>query len=106
MAAAIGQSGLTPAAVGWLSLVLIGATTAVMITLAANAALAANTQVISVLRLVGARDSYIAQAFVRRFTLRAFGGSALGVLVGAAAILLLPSAQAEGGSDRARFSGA
>ncbi|SLN21483.1 cell division ABC transporter subunit FtsX [Roseovarius litorisediminis] len=82
---------------GWLSLVLIGATTAVMITLAANAALAANTQVISVLRLVGARDSYIAQAFVRRFTLRAFGGAAMGVIAGSVAILLLPSAQAEGG---------
>lgn len=82
---------------GWLSLVLIAATTAVMITLAANAALAANAQVISVLRLVGARDSYIAQAFVRRFTLRALGGSALGVLAGAAAIMFLPSAQAEGG---------
>ncbi len=53
---------------GLLSVVLIAATTAAMITLAAQAALAANAQVIAVLRLVGARDGYIAQAFVRRFT--------------------------------------
>lgn len=82
---------------GWASLLLIGGATAAMITLAANAALAANTQVISVLRLVGARDSYIARAFVRRFTLRALSGAAIGVVVGCLAILLLPPAQAEGG---------
>ncbi|MFO7772052.1 MAG: FtsX-like permease family protein [Roseovarius gahaiensis] len=82
---------------GWVSLSLIGAATAAMITLAANAALAANAQVISVLRLVGARDAYIARAFVRRFTLRALTGAAVGMVLGCAAILLLPSAQAEGG---------
>ena len=38
-----------------------------MITLAARAALATNAEVIRVLRLVGAKDSYIARAFVRRF---------------------------------------
>lgn len=82
---------------GLFSIVLIGAATAAMITLAANAALSANTQVISVLRLVGARDSYIARAFVRRFTLRALTGAAVGVALGALAIFLLPSAQTEGG---------
>ena len=82
---------------GWVSLVMIGAATAAMITLAANAALSANAQVIRVLRLVGARDGYIAQAFVRRFTLRAFGGAAGGTVLACLAILLLPSAQAEGG---------
>ena len=82
---------------GWMSLVLIAGTTAAMITLAANAALAANTQVISVLRLVGARDSYIARAFVRRFTLRALVGAGLGALIGCIALALLPSAQTEGG---------
>ena len=68
-----------------------------MITLAANAALAANAQVIQVLRLVGARDSYIARAFVRRFTLRALGGAAIGMALGCLAILALPSADAAGG---------
>lgn len=82
---------------GWLSLLLIGAATAAMITLAANAALAANTQVISVLRLVGARDGYIAQAFVRRFTLRALTGAFLGMSVGCFAIALLPAADSGGG---------
>jgi len=82
---------------GLISILLIGATTAAMITLAANAALSANTQVISVLRLVGARDRYIAQAFVRRFTLRALTGAAVGVITAGLAIFLLPAAQAEGG---------
>jgi cell division transport system permease protein len=82
---------------GLLSIALIGAAMAAMITLAANAALAANAQVIRVLRLVGARDSYIARAFVRRFTLRALTGSAVGAAAGMAGILLLPSAEEAGG---------
>lgn len=82
---------------GWLSIGLIFAVMAAMITLAANAALAANSQVIEVLRLVGARDRYIAQAFVRRFTLRALGGAAAGTVAGLLAMLLLPSAGDEGG---------
>ena len=82
---------------GWLSLVLIGGAMAAMITLAANAALSANEQVIRVLRLVGARDVYIARAFVRRFTLRALWGAVAGAGLASVAILLLPPAQAEGG---------
>lgn len=82
---------------GWVSILLIGGAMAAMITLAANAALAANAQVIEVLRLVGARDSYIAGAFVRRFTLRALIGSGVGVALGLAGVLLLPAASDEGG---------
>ncbi|MGH1577306.1 cell division protein FtsX [Planktotalea sp.] len=82
---------------GWLSILLIALATGAMITLAANAALAANAQVIAVMRLVGARDSYIARAFVRRFTLRALIGSATGTFIGALALMLLPSASSEGG---------
>ncbi|MCM2563459.1 cell division protein FtsX [Lutimaribacter sp. EGI FJ00015] len=82
---------------GWVSIGLIFGTMAAIITLAANAALAANAQVIAVLRLVGARDSYIAKAFVRRYTLRTLTGAALGVVLGLVAILLLPSAQTAGG---------
>ena len=81
---------------GLLSIALIGATMAAMITLAANSALAANAQVIKVLRLVGARDSYIARAFVRRFTLRAFGGAAVGAALGLIGVALLPSANQAG----------
>lgn len=78
---------------GLLAITLIAATTAAMVSLAANSALAANGQVIRVLRLVGARDSYIARAFVRRFTLRALAGAAAGTLLGAVAIALIPKAQ-------------
>lgn len=82
---------------GWMSLLLIAASVGAIITLAANAALAANKQVIDVLRLVGARDSYIVHAFVRRFTLRALTGAAAGMLLACLAILVLPAPQAEGG---------
>ena len=82
---------------GFVSVLLIAGATAAMITLAANAALSANAQVIRVMRLVGARDIYIARAFVRRFTLRALFGAAAGTLLGTLAILLLPRADAAGG---------
>ena len=82
---------------GWISITLIGGAMAAMITLAANSALAANRQVIEVLRLVGARDNYIARAFVRRFTLRGLIGAAVGVACGMAGILFLPSASEAGG---------
>lgn len=83
---------------GWISAVLLGASVAVMVTLAANTALAANAQVIAVLRLVGATDRYIAQAFIRRFTLRAFGGAMIGIALAMAAVSFLPKA-----SDTAGF---
>lgn len=82
---------------GLTSVLLIAVTMAMMITLAANAALAANAQVIRVLRLVGARDVYIARAFVRSFTLRALAGSAVGAALGMIGVSLLPSADAAGG---------
>ncbi|MEZ5777589.1 MAG: cell division protein FtsX [Paracoccaceae bacterium] len=82
---------------GLVSLGLIGLVTAAMVTLAALAALASNGQIIRVLRLVGARDIYIARAFVRRFTLRAFAGAAAGTLLGMSAVALLPAAAEEGG---------
>ena len=82
---------------GAVAMGLIGLAMAAMITLAANAALAANAQVIRVLRLVGALDSYIATAFVRRFTLRAAAGSTVGALAGMLGVALLPSADTAGG---------
>ncbi len=82
---------------GLLSLVLIAGTMGAMITLAANAALSANLQVIRVLRLVGAKDSYIARAFVRRFTLRALSGAAIGTVVAMLGVALLPRADEAGG---------
>lgn len=82
---------------GGLSILLIGAAMAAMITLAANASLAANAQVIRVMRIVGAQDDYIAAAFVRRFTLRALAGSAAGALAGLIGIALLPPVDEAGG---------
>ena len=82
---------------GLLALALIAATTAALITLAAQSALTANGQVIRVLRLVGARDSYIARAFVRRFTLRTAMGATIGTVIGMIAVALLPSADPAGG---------
>jgi cell division transport system permease protein len=82
---------------GVLSIALIGAAMAAMISLAARAALATNAEEIRVLRLVGAKDSYIARAFVRRFTLRTFAGSAVGALAGLIGVAALPAADAAGG---------
>jgi cell division transport system permease protein len=79
---------------GWTSMLLIVAATGAMITLAAQSALAANGQVIRVLRLVGARDAHIARAFIRRFTLRALAGAALGTAAGVLGIAALPGADA------------
>ena len=76
---------------GLFSIVLMAATSAAMITLAARAAMSANSQVISVLRLIGAQDNYIAAAFVRRFTFRTFTGASLGSAFGAASVYFLPS---------------
>uniref|UniRef100_UPI0035B468DD cell division protein FtsX n=1 Tax=Paenirhodobacter enshiensis TaxID=1105367 RepID=UPI0035B468DD len=82
---------------GGLSLVLIGGAMAGLITLAAQAALAANGQVIRTLRLVGARDSFIAHAFVRRFTMRGFVGAVVGTVLAMIGLAILPAANEAGG---------
>ncbi|SDY68262.1 cell division transport system permease protein [Jannaschia faecimaris] len=82
---------------GWIALALIAGTLAAMITLAARAALAANRQIIHVLRLVGARDAYVIRAFTRRFTLRTAMGAAVGATSGGLAIAFLPQADPAGG---------
>ena len=92
-------------ALGWAAIALIGGAMAAMVTLAAQASLAANAQVIQVLRLVGARDAYIARAFTRRFTLRALGGAALGAAVGMGAVAALPREGAEGFLTALGFAG-
>jgi cell division transport system permease protein len=82
---------------GYLSLGLIAIATGAMVTLAALAALSANGPVIRTLRLIGARDGYIARAFVRRFTLRTFSGAIAGTALGMIAIALMPAAAEDGG---------
>ncbi|TFL16496.1 cell division protein FtsX [Jannaschia formosa] len=91
---------------GWLALLLIACVTAAMVSLAAKAALAANAEVIRVLRLVGARDFYVARAFTRRITLRALAGAAAGTGIGMVAVTLLPSAEKVGFLTGLSFSGA
>jgi cell division transport system permease protein len=81
---------------GAVAMLLIAGSTAAMITLAAQSALAANGQVIGVLRLIGARDVYIARAFVRRFTLRALLGACIGTVLAIIGVLFMPAAAEEG----------
>lgn len=78
-------------ALAYSALALIAGVTGVTIALAASAALAANGQIIDVLRLVGARDSWITRAFVQRFTARTLVGAAAGTLVALISVALFPS---------------
>ena len=90
----------------WVSIGLIALAMGAMIALAAGFSLAANAQVIRVLRLVGARDSFIVQAFVRRFTLRALIGAGAGTALGMLAFALLPVAGEQGFLTGLGFAGA
>ena len=89
---------------GWAALGLIAVTMGAVVTLAAQASLGANAQVIAVLRLVGARDAYITRAFVRRFTLRALGGAAVGTALAVKVLLILPANDDATGGALTRFS--
>ncbi|MEO1491699.1 MAG: FtsX-like permease family protein [Pseudomonadota bacterium] len=80
-------------AIGATVLVLFAA--GAMVVLASRATLAANRRVIEVVRLIGAEDRYIASAFVRRLTLRAFIGATLGTLAACLALWLLPVIEAD-----------
>lgn len=75
---------------GFVAIGLIAASMAAMITLAAQAALAANGQVVRVLRTIGASDTYIARAFVHRFTRRGLVGATVGTACGLVAVWFLP----------------
>lgn len=68
---------------------LVALAAAAVLALAAQAALAANAGVIGVLRLVGARDRYIAGLFIRRFAMRSLTGAAAGSFAGAVMLALL-----------------
>lgn len=72
------------------ALALLALTMAAVTALAARASLAANAQTIDVLRLVGARDVWIAKAFVRRLTLRAALGALLGTAVALGLLFSFP----------------
>lgn len=76
---------------GLLAVLLIGIAMIAMVTLAAQSALAANQRVIETLRLIGARDDYIAMAFIRRFSWRSLSGAAIGALLALLLIYFLPA---------------
>ena len=88
------------------ALILIATVTGVTVALAASAAISANGQVIDVLRLVGAEDSYITRAFTRRFTLRTLSGAALGLATGVIAVALIPTVAGGGLASSVGFQGA
>lgn len=75
--------------------ILVLAAAGAMVTLAARATLSANRRVIEVVRLIGAEDSYIAAAFVRRLTIRAIFGAAIGTVAACLALWLLPVIEAD-----------
>ena len=75
---------------GLFCIILLASGSVAMIALAVRAAVTANTEVVSVLRLLGATDSYIASAFSQRFITHTLGGSLLGTSTGAAAMFFLP----------------
>ncbi|MEM9426049.1 MAG: FtsX-like permease family protein [Pseudomonadota bacterium] len=91
---------------GAIALLLIGGVTAVTIALAASSALSANRQIIDVLRIVGARDGWIAAAFTRRFTLRAFAGALVGTIVAMLGVALIPGGVETGVLSGLGFDGA
>lgn len=69
---------------------------AAVLGLAARAAVAANGAAVETLRLVGARDGFIARAFTRRFVLRVLIGAAVGTAAGTALLGFLPQASEPG----------
>ena len=71
--------------VGGFVLILVLAALVAMVLLAVQTAVVSNSGNISTLRLIGARDTFIVRAFVRRITLRAL----LGALIGAGLALAI-----------------
>ena len=75
--------------------VLVLMTAGIMVAFAARATLAANTDVIATVRLMGGEEAFIAGAFVRSLVSRAVIGAFAGTLVAAAALMALPSVDAD-----------
>lgn len=71
------------------SLAMVAMTIAIIVTLAANSALASSASIIKTLRLIGATDSYIARAFVRRITFRTLSGAIFGTGIAMVAMFLI-----------------
>lgn len=74
-----------------LSLAMTAMITVIIVVLSAHNALASNQNIIRTLRLLGARDAYIARAFVRRITVRATLGAVAGMVLAMLAVLSFPA---------------
>jgi len=74
-----------------------------VVLLAVQAAVVSNAANISTLRLIGARDTFIVRAFVRRITLRALLGALIGAVVGLG--VLMVQGQEEAFSAALGFAG-
>ncbi len=80
-----------------ISLGLTALITVIIVVLSAHNALASNRSIITTLRLLGARDAYIAKAFVRRITMRATFGAIVGMALAMLAIYTFPAPPKDGG---------
>ncbi|MEM9045269.1 MAG: FtsX-like permease family protein [Pseudomonadota bacterium] len=78
----------------WAATSLVVLTAAGMLALAAQASLAGNRDVVRVVRLIGASDAFIAQAFVARIALRGLAGGIIGAALGVLALAALPDLRA------------
>jgi cell division transport system permease protein len=75
---------------------LLAVAFAAALAMAAEGVAAANGRVIQTLRLIGARDRWIARAFTRRFARQALAGAAAGTAPALALLALLPAASEPG----------
>lgn len=81
----------------WAAAALTVLAASAMVALAARASLAGNAEVVRVLRIIGAEDSFIAAAFTRRLSARAALGGLAGTAAGLAALASLPGIAADPG---------
>lgn len=79
---------------GLIVLLLVLAGLLAVVILAVQAAIVSNSNNIATLRLIGARDAFIIQAFVRRITLRAMGGALIGTVAALLFVWFQPSQDA------------
>lgn len=87
---ALGQTVIVLRVVAFGMVALLVATLGVMIWLALRAAISANSQVISVMRQLGAEHKDISRGFVRRYVGLVGMGSVVGFLAGTVLLIFLP----------------
>jgi len=85
----------------WAATGLIVVAAAGMVALAARATLAANLDVVRLVRLIGGEDAFIARAFVARLALRGFAGGLIGTALAILALQALPRLPVEALADLA-----